>query len=56
MAPDVTAQIFWLKNRMPEQWRDKREVEDKTKPQEIHLTFVTPKERIVERNAETLSI
>ena len=22
-APDVTAQIFWLKNRKPEKWRDK---------------------------------
>lgn len=25
--PDVTAQIFWLKNRKPEQWRDKQNVE-----------------------------
>jgi hypothetical protein len=24
-APDVTAQIFWLKNRLPAQWRDKIE-------------------------------
>lgn len=24
--PDTTAQIFWLKNRKPEQWRDKREI------------------------------
>lgn len=23
MAPDVTAQIFWLKNRRPDKWRDK---------------------------------
>ena len=23
MAPDVTAQIFWLKNRRPDRWRDK---------------------------------
>lgn len=27
IPPDTTAQIFWLKNRRPEQWRDKREVE-----------------------------
>ena len=27
MHPDVTAQIFWLKNRKPGQWRDKQEVE-----------------------------
>lgn len=25
VAPDVTAAIFWLKNREPEQWRDKVE-------------------------------
>ncbi len=27
VAPDTTAQIFWLKNRRPDKWRDKREVE-----------------------------
>lgn len=27
MAPDVTAQIFWLKNRKPAEWRDKRDVQ-----------------------------
>lgn len=25
VAPDTTAQIYWLKNRKPEDWRDKRE-------------------------------
>lgn len=25
--PDVTAQIFWLKNRKPVEWRDKQIVE-----------------------------
>lgn len=25
-APDTTVQIFWLKNRKPEEWRDKKEV------------------------------
>lgn len=25
-VPDTTAQIFWLKNRKPEIWRDKREI------------------------------
>jgi len=25
--PDTTAQIFWLKNRKPEQWRDKKDFE-----------------------------
>ena len=27
LAPDTTACIFWLKNRRPDDWRDKREVE-----------------------------
>lgn len=27
VAPDVTAQIFWLKNRQPRDWRDKHEQE-----------------------------
>ena len=27
VAPDTTAEIFWLKNRKPEEWRDKRDVE-----------------------------
>lgn len=26
IAPDTTAQIFWLKNRKPEIWRDKQDV------------------------------
>ena len=26
-APDTTAQIFWLKNRKPQEWRDKQETE-----------------------------
>ena len=25
--PDTTAQIFWLKNRKPKQWRDKKVIE-----------------------------
>ena len=27
VAPDTTAQIFWLKNRKPETWRDKQQIE-----------------------------
>lgn len=27
VVPDTTAQIFWLKNRQPERWRDKHEVQ-----------------------------
>lgn len=29
--PDTTAAIFWLKNRQPEKWRDKKEIEANVK-------------------------
>ena len=29
VQPDTTAQIFWLKNRKPAEWRDKQELEMK---------------------------
>ena len=27
VSPDTTAQIFWLKNRRPDKWRDKQDIE-----------------------------
>lgn len=27
VVPDTTAQIFWLKNRKPNEWRDKRDID-----------------------------
>lgn len=30
--PDSTSMIFWLKNRQPEKWRDKQEVELSERP------------------------
>lgn len=27
VPPDTTAQIFWLKNRRPKDWRDRRDIE-----------------------------
>jgi len=27
VKPDTTAQIFWLKNRKPDKWKDKQEIE-----------------------------
>ncbi|WP_348624677.1 transposase [Paenibacillus peoriae] len=27
LAPDTTAQIFWLKNRRPQAWRDKQDID-----------------------------
>ena len=28
VVPDTTAQIFWLKNRKPSDWRDKRNIDE----------------------------
>lgn len=41
--PDTTAQIFWLKNRQPGQWRDKHEFNGKGDTH-IHLTTINVKE------------
>lgn len=40
--PDTTAAIFWLKNRQPQKWRDKQEIDHKSTdgsmtPQRIEL-------------------
>jgi len=35
--PDVTAMIFWLKNRQPEIWREKQEITHKTKDIKIEI-------------------
>lgn len=35
VIPDVTAQIFWLKNRKPNEWRDKVTITDDTDLQKI---------------------
>ena len=42
VVPDVTAQIFWLKNRNPQRWRDVKGVETVSY---THLTL--PTKRIV---------
>ena len=41
VAPDVTAQIFWLKNRKPRDWRDKTDID-------YTGTLVTKVERMTE--------
>ena len=37
IPPDTTAQIFWLKNRKPEEWRDKRVVTDSSEEKSSEL-------------------
>ncbi len=37
--PDTTAIIFWLKNRQPEKWRDKQEIDHTSKGQPIIVSL-----------------
>ena len=39
-APDTTALIFWLKNRKPSQWKDKREAVEVNDDNEITINVV----------------
>ena len=41
VPPNVTAQIFWLKNRRPDRWRDKQDIQVETGPLEIKVTHET---------------
>ena len=41
VVPDVTAQIFWLKNRQPEDWKDRTEVVGKGFGDRARLSFWT---------------
>lgn len=47
VQPDTTAQIFWLKNRKPREWRDKQEVEHTggLNNTVTNITDMTPDER-----------
>lgn len=52
-APDTTAQIFWLKNRKPKEWRDKQDVEHSGSTQStINFTGLSEEEL---RNLATLN-
>lgn len=47
IAPDVTAAIFWLKNRRSSEWRDKQEVDHTSSdgsmtPTRVELVALTP--------------
>lgn len=44
--PNTTAQIFWLKNRKPKQWRDKQDIEHSgtTTTQHVDLSYMSDEE------------
>ena len=39
IPPDVVAQIFWLKNRRPDQWRDRHQIDFTNKLDEMIESF-----------------
>jgi hypothetical protein len=47
--PNTTAQIFWLKNRKPLEWRDKQEIEQNSR---LEVTGITIKDIIDKRNGQ----
>lgn len=51
MEGNVTAQIFWLKNRKKLQWRDKVEFEQGEKTAKITIVNSLPKDDDSERNS-----
>lgn len=48
LSGNITAQIFWLKNRRPDKWREKREVEVNSDDKTVNVV-VLPE---VDKNAD----
>ena len=44
VAPDTTAQIFWLKNRRPSKWKDKQEESNSDELTKVELLLNKIKE------------
>lgn len=45
ISPDVTAQIFWLKNRKPAEWRDRYETKNEIVDSiDVNIKTVSPSE------------
>lgn len=50
--PDTTACIFWLKNRQPENWRDKQEIDGSVKVEALQTTIVKALEKKRKQESE----
>lgn len=49
---DTTAQIFWLKNRKPDQWRDKQEIQDTTAIERLDDILKEMKDNAIKQQTE----
>ena len=52
VVPDTTAQIFWLKNRKPDKWRDKPGYEDTSELDKLDAILKGLKDNAVNSKAE----
>lgn len=52
VIPDVTAQIFWLKNRKPDKWRDKPDYEDTSAINKLDSILKEMRDNAVKQQAE----
>lgn len=52
VPPDTTAQIFWLKNRKPYDWRDKKEVEDRSALEKLDSILLAVSKKAEEAEKE----
>lgn len=52
IVPDTTAQIFWLKNRKPAEWRDKREIENTTEVDKLAEILTEMKNNAIKQKTE----
>ena len=52
VVPDTTAQIFWLKNRKPDKWRDKPDYEDTSAIDKLDSILKEMRDNAVKQQAE----
>lgn len=52
ISGNITAQIFWLKNRKPNKWRDKQEYEDRTAIDKLDGILKELRENAVKQQTE----
>jgi transcriptional regulator with XRE-family HTH domain len=52
IVPDVTAQIFWLKNRRPDKWRDKHDIEHSGGITVVNVISAIPRSGKIEMKRE----
>ena len=56
VPPDTVAQIFWLKNRRPDKWRDKPREDETSEAMKAMLESIAEMTKIVDRPAPNRNI